>query len=134
MPPQPRQPPITPTSTPANPDPQPPYPHWQTQTHHNPFCLQPCRRPTTPETYGHRTPKPMATEQPPTHNHLHKLGCRRSKRAEQREREQREDQKKKRERERVEREDQIKQNKKFIHVATVHVFLHVTVTMYKCGS
>jgi hypothetical protein len=36
-----QQPPITPTPTPANPNPQPLYPRRQTQTHHNPFCLQP---------------------------------------------------------------------------------------------
>ena len=40
-PPQPRQPPITLTPTTANPNPQPPYPRRQIQTHHNPFCLQP---------------------------------------------------------------------------------------------
>ena len=65
-----QQPPITPTPTPANPNPQPPYPRRQTQTHHNPFCLQP--RPRRGREINHRIPwqpskhKPHHRHEPPS--------------------------------------------------------------------
>jgi hypothetical protein len=88
-----QQPPITPTPTPANPNPQPPYPRWQTQTHYNPFCLQPQPRkgreirsgnPITASKPKHKPqttitnrsgnnhqPTTTSTEPLTTHNHLH---------------------------------------------------------------
>jgi hypothetical protein len=67
-----QQPPITPTPTPANPNPQPPYPRRQTQTHHNPFCLQPRSRrgreirSGNPITAGKPKQKPHHRREPPS--------------------------------------------------------------------